>query len=385
MLRKYVNNFKKALNTSINNLDTTVTVVQGSTPAIPAISPPEYVMLTLTDTVSNASEIVKAVALNITGGGVSQFTVSRGQEGTTAQAFSASTCMVSVCATAQAFSDNQYFENLSLWQPQPWGSALGYSIGDIVLSSTADKIAYALVEGGLSGGTEPTWGHTPGSAIVTDNLQQWLVTDYSGTGLAGDTWRDNGLGVLGYPRNSQAIAIGSVASAFGRGPCIAIGDSNVNIIDKSHSILGLPVMHAGAWVSKFSSVPGYQAAYGSSSEAVFGSQLLDFKSTGTAIVSVAMPAKTVFFVDEICAVVSTTSDTISAAPFLSFGIVGSNAALLAATQMTTTAANGRNRYTTLLTANGQTSLTASITTAATGTGTLKGRVYFKGVFVETDL
>lgn len=99
--------------------------------------------------------------------------------------------------------------------------------------------------------------------------------------------------------------------------------------------------------------------------------------------TITLPSGCHFFPDE-CGVNVTSLNTLTIQPTISFGITGSNAALKAAAITTAlTAQFSRERFQTLLTAAGQTTLTATVTVGATAT-TLLGTFYLKGILIEDE-
>ena len=89
-----------------------------------------------------------------------------------------------------------------------------------------------------------------------------------------------------------------------------------------------------------------------------------------------------FFPDEVGLVI-TAADGVTGQPTIRFGVTGTLDKLLAATATTgLDAAHKRQRFQTLASSDGETTLTAGVTVAATGT-TLKGRFYWRG-FAAVD-
>ncbi|HEC61427.1 hypothetical protein LCGC14_0705780 [marine sediment metagenome] len=90
-----------------------------------------------------------------------------------------------------------------------------------------------------------------------------------------------------------------------------------------------------------------------------------------------------FFVNEVGLIV-TSANTVTDQPTVRAGYTGTLAGLLAAVQTTgLTAAGHRQRFTTMVTSAGQTTLTAGVTVVATAT-TMLGRFYWKGLLVENE-
>jgi hypothetical protein len=119
--------------------------------------------------------------------------------------------------------------------------------------------------------------------------------------------------------------------------------------------------------------------------------MFKFRDNGQVIVSdpvsllavapttIAIPEGRQFVVDEVGLIVTTLTGAIVLQPTVSFGFSGSDAALLApllATQLTLL--GKRERMPTLLLNDALTTLTASVTIAATGPSVYRARFYFRG-------
>ena len=111
---------------------------------------------------------------------------------------------------------------------------------------------------------------------------------------------------------------------------------------------------------------------------VIMSDVVDLKTV--ADVTVPIPSGVRFFPDEVGLVIVAATG-VTGQPTIRFGITGTLDKLLAATATTgLDAAHKRERFQTLASADGEASLTAGVTVAATGT-TLTGRFYWKGFAV----
>jgi trimeric autotransporter adhesin len=99
-------------------------------------------------------------------------------------------------------------------------------------------------------------------------------------------------------------------------------------------------------------------------------------------VELDVPANCLFYPDEVGLITTGTVSSVTGQPHVSFGWSGTNAGLLASTQTTNlTQVGSRKVFTSLLNHDGQTTLTFSVTQAATAT-TLACRAYFKGILIE---
>lgn len=105
--------------------------------------------------------------------------------------------------------------------------------------------------------------------------------------------------------------------------------------------------------------------------------------TSTTDETLSLPSGCKFFVDEI-GIIVTSAESVTVQPEIRAGWVGDLDGLLAAVQTAgLTLEAERQRFTSMLTSAGKTSLTAGVTTAATATA-LMGRFYWKGLLVEDE-
>jgi hypothetical protein len=113
---------------------------------------------------------------------------------------------------------------------------------------------------------------------------------------------------------------------------------------------------------------------------VIMSKSMDLTQSGT--VELDVPEGCTFYVDEVALITNTNTSNVTVQPYISFGNVGNNAAILASVQTSgLTGAAKRNKFTSLLNYNGQTTLTATVVTGATA-DIIHGRFMFVGILVE---
>lgn len=406
--RYYINNFSVNPVYAIGSGDTSITLPSSVFSTSVPIG--YYVAFTLADGSGN-TEIV--YAFNQSGGlGSPQvFNVVRGQEGTTAQAWG-TTATVAVYVTASSLVQAQAYDflvgsnNVTYTSPV-WLSTNAYVARygdgkpDALSTGTG---AYALcIRSGTSGALAPTWPVlTSGqSAIVADGTVRWAVYPGDPTGSYQNTldWDAvfnsarslSGLSITnGFAPDrgyifGDSLAIGCAVSApFSSGIGMYTDGTDIPQIrvTEVHHIQGPSLLPS----SNYYGTSKLHVTH-SGQENIIMSQEFDCKVGSTTPVSITLPLNTRFFVNEVGVIITSLVGTIGTKPTLSFGVSGSDASLLAATLTTMTAAvGGRNRYTTLLNNDGVTSLTARVTTAASGGSltTLLARVYFKGMLVENE-
>lgn len=165
----------------------------------------------------------------------------------------------------------------------------------------------------------------------------------------------------------------------------AIGQLAYNRIDRSTNISGpIFIRKSEQGVTNNFSPPittliPYQLLSGS--EIIIMTNVFDFTTlTGETI---SFPANVKMFVDEV-GFISTSANTVSVQPEISYGISGNTDFFLTGTTTTGISSSGdRYRQTNLLSSSGVTSLSFEVTSPATAT-TLVGRCYFKGFIVENQ-
>jgi autotransporter adhesin len=177
-------------------------------------------------------------------------------------------------------------------------------------------------------------------------------------------------------------ASGATSSAFGNtntasgSKSSAFGYRSIARIDKTTNICGPIIARKDNDEASGLELHSYCGA-----EIVLLTKEVDLKVAATQTITI--PSGANFFPNE-CGVHITSADTVTVQPFLTFGITGTNNKLIASIQTTgLTAALKRQRFQTLLSSDGEASLTATVGTGATAT-TLLGRFYFKGILVEDE-
>lgn len=243
--------------------------------------------------------------------------------------------------------------------------------GDLIYNSDTDRLEV------YAGGWMPTGASYQGTLNCSGNpnypaSKEGDLLRISAAGFIG--------GASGYPVSvgdlvlciestvaGDHATVGSKFRIFQTGSC-------TTRIDKTYQIMGVPMVRKSDGTSD-----AQPLLYSTGSEFVILFPVADFEVLGTA--SIVFPTGYKFFIES-CGVIVTTADTVTSQPHFSFGVNGSTSVYKASAATTgLTAAGARNNYTTLLTADGKTSVSYEIHNAANAT-TLEGRVYFKGFLVE---
>lgn len=187
---------------------------------------------------------------------------------------------------------------------------------------------------------------------------------------------------------SYSIAIGSVGNVSTNSvsaqaqDSIAIGRSALSRVQTSIQIQAASILRKDE--SAFISAQEFR--FGSANEAIVMTKEIDLKTSATTTISV--PANSRFYVNEVGIILTTrgtatglSDGTITTQPIVSFGITGSNEkiAILATTNLSTI--YDRDVFSSL-SAQGESTLTFTVGTIASGSNLIRGRAYFKGMLVE---
>ena len=338
MTQLFTNNADSALTAAIGAAATTCTVADGSRFAAPTGG--DYQLVTI-----NTGSTYEVCRLTGRTGNV--LTITRAQEGTTAQSWGIG---------ARVFADVT-------------AAAMGRSV---------------VPDGRISVGTLPP---DSGYPVGTDGIN---IQTYRGIppalasgarsiaiGSAEASGADSlGIGNQVVSEAEQSLAIGyySHASAMGAG-ALQSGAALHNFV---FNMANLPAALPASWA--WGNADAFRAD--GTMEAVVLSAPIDMKATGTITLPV-LAGGVRFYADEVGLIVQ-SANTVTVQPEISVGITGDNAKLLAA--VTTTgldAANKRQRFQTLLSHDGETAYTVTVVTAATAT-TLTARAYFRGFAIQDD-
>lgn len=269
--------------------------------------------------------------------------------------------------------------------------AIGYD--NAASGSTSSAAGYSNVASGnfsCAFGYDNTASNT--KAVAFGYLNQATATQSSAIGQ-GNTASGSGAfafglnntssgnyssGAFGYANTASAIrsyAIGSGCTASAD-YATALGVGAQSRIAKTVNICGPQIIRKD---NTEDAATAFQSFCGV--EVVFVSKEVDLEAVADH--TVTLSAGCHFFPDEVGVWVTSLSALVTQ-PTVRFGFTGTLAGLKAAAVTTAlTATFTRERYTTLVTSAGQTSLTAGVTSAASA-GTMLGRFYWKGILVEDE-
>lgn len=260
----------------------------------------------------------------------------------------------------------------------PYGIAIGYNAGVIGVDSIAIGVyADCLDEDSVAvGAYSQAAKFTVCVGPYTSTTAECDIAIGYGADCSGGVGVPTiAIGKYAYCRTGSfgSIAIGVDAETYEVNG-IVVGNDMVNRLPTSHVISGLSQVVKDTGQTDF-------AHYFSGQENVLFSDEIDLKVVAQAV-SIAIPTGGTFYPDEVGLVI-TSANTVTTPATISFGNTSVTDELLAATLTTAQAVKARDRYETLASGDGQTSLSMDVTVAAVAT-TLLGRVYFKGIFVEDE-
>jgi len=386
MAQLFSNNVDTQLSAPLTDVATSATLADGSGLNTPTGG--DYELLTLID--GTTVEIVKMTARS-----GNTITITRAQEGTTAIAWSTG---ARVFAGVTAATLASHLVNLSSSSgalslgdsatATTDGTALGASANagsdSVGVGNTADADASGTVAIG-SGSWAPNancvavgfnssaLGFGEDSAVVGTNA---TAGGEGCTVIGADavTYASNStaLGVRAETANTGGTAVGADAYT-GANNAVAVGNGASTSVERGLNIAALPVVTDAVaveadchWKKNAASV-------------VIMSAPIDLTATTTH--TITMPSGVTFYPDEV-GVIVTTADTVTGQPTVRFGATGAETRYLAATATAgLTAVRTRERFTTLASDEGSTTLAAEITIAGAAT-TLTGQFYWRGFAVE---
>lgn len=371
MTQLFSNAVDTTLATPITGSDTSATLTDGSGLKTPTGGAFELLVLTG----SGSTEIVKVSARS-----GNTVTIVRAQEGTTAASWGAGTRVFAgvTAGTLASFLANQTTLTGSLLTglaattdgtnsvtlgPSAEGRIDGVAIGRLTRLRAEDCTAVgraAFVDG--PGGT--AMGAYSGAWGVNDVAIGALASAFDGGSLA--------LGEAANAAGARSTAIGSVASASGANS-MALGP------DASASRAHVLVQSVLPAVTRLPSAAATAAWDNVATPAVITSGALNLKNA--QVYEIPMPSGVTFFPDEV-GIIVTAASSVTGQPVVQWGVSGGVDQYIDSGATTgLTAVSARQRFQTLKTAQGATTLRFEVVTGATGT-TLTGRIYWRGIAFE---
>jgi len=401
MTQLFSNNFDGALSATLAIAGTTATVIDGS-----GLSSPTgggFELLTLTD--GSAFEIVRMTARS-----GNTLTITRAQEGTTAQEWAAATRIfagvtaatlvglqeptptrlgpgtiasgtnaVALGINSEATAANSVAAGVN--SDATAGSAI--AIGDTATATGIEAVSIgwdsrAWADGAVAVGW--TWADGAYSiSIGYDNAARTASSIAIGEGAVvldppGDGSGAIAIGQYAWSEAKNAIQIGTDGIVFGDN-CISLGRNNIDSAEQDIFQVGaLPAVgRAHFWKDATNAHWSMVAC-----QSVIMSEKINLRATTTHTITIPTAAR--FFVDEVGLVITDASG-VTTQPTVRWGITGETEKFVAATLLTgLDAAHKRQRFTSLSSADGVGTLRVEITVAGAGTD-LRGRFYWKGFAV----
>jgi hypothetical protein len=400
MMQLFSNNVDTTLAASLSDSATTATLTDGSGLQSPDFD--EFELLTFL-----AAGNVEIVRITERTGNV--ITIERAQEGTVARAWVMGTRAIAAptAGTVRAMQTaGPAAESVQIGEGAAATQSQAIAIGDRAEASQSQAIAIgqeamASQSQAIAIGRESiaSQNHTiaigreaeaaQNEAIAIGDKAQATQSAAVAIGDRAQATQSDAV-AIGYrseATQSGAVAIGDRAVASG-GDAVAVGDGAVA---SEYGGIALGSVESTAartmCVGALPAVPGWDG--GSASDAAWqmsgaASVILtaDMDLTETDSFVIPMPSGVTFYLEEFGLLI-TDADTVTAQPTVQAGVTGDPDRYLAAVETTgLTDAGHRQRWSSLDSASGATTLHAEVTVAATAT-TLSGRFYWRG-FAVTD-
>lgn len=248
----------------------------------------------------------------------------------------------------------------------------------------ADAAGNASISIGLNSEAAGTASVSLGNEAVCEGADSVAI---------GDAAHATNAGGVSMGANADGLGVGAVTLGINSQTqgdyAISIGDGSkaldINTVAIGHGALGniaKTVQIQGAIITRRDLGEGDSMLNFAGALVTITTEEIDLKVAGPVFtINITSGAK--FFPDEIDLVV-TNANTVTVQPFIRAGITGTAAKLLAIVQTTAlTATYDRQRFATLLSAGGESSLRVDVTTGATAT-TMKGRFVFRGLLIENE-
>ena len=375
MSQLYSNAVDTTLAAPITDSATTATLTDGS--GLNAPTGGDYELLVLED--SDSIEIVRITAR--TG---NEITITRAQEGTTAKSWPSGARAFSgvTAGTLEAMLVNQTAQANSLLMGNGATTANTSAVGIGYLAEANGNEATAV--GGRSAKANAAKATAVGTFCLAEaaegtalgNSASVYSTAPAGIAIGGLSQVHGFAGIaVGASANAggdESISIGFGSAALGVGS-VAIGEYADANRDRVLAISALPA------ATRFPEAVAYWWE-NVTLHSVITTAALNLKNTQTYLIP--LPAGVRFFPEEV-GIIVTAASGVTGQPTVQFGIDGAAEEHLDAVATTgLTAAWVRQRFQTLKSGNGVTTLRFEVTAGATGT-TLSARIYWRGFALET--
>ncbi len=348
MAQLFANNIDTTLASALTDIATSAALTDGS--GLPSPTGGDYVLVTLAAT--GNYEILKVTARS-----ANTITIERAQEGTTARNWLAGTrAFAGVTAgtletASGGLQNNTVAANALALLGTVTDNATGIAVGHLSSVGATGSASMAIGPSASADGNIACAIGASASATGQVSLAIGRQSECPGENSVA-------LGYFAYASGKNSAAIGTLASAEAEGILV---------------FCGLPS------VSKTSYAAASAARLNVAVPAVVTSGELNLKNTQTY--EIPIPATVTFFPDEV-GIVITAADTVTGQPTVLWGVNGATEQYVDSGATTGLEAVGdRQRWTSLKTAKGATTLRFQITTGATAT-TLSGRIYWRGFAVE---
>ena len=385
MSQLFSNNVDTQLSAPLTDVGTSASVADGSKMNAPTGG--DYELLTL---ISGAN--VEIVSMTARSGNT--ITITRAQEGTTAIAWGTGTRVfagitaatlsghlvnqsgaagalalgggadAAADGTALGVSANAGADSVGVGNAADAGGAESVAVGVGSWAPNATCVAVGQYASALGFGADSAvFGANATAGGASSTALGANAVTYAATGTA--------VGARAEVSDPGGTAIG--ADTYAVNSALALGREARAPVTRCSHIAALPIVTSAA--SDASDCHWKKNA----SEVVIMSAPVDLTATGTH--TITMPSGVTFYPDEV-GVIVTDTDTVTGQPTVRFGATGAETRYLAATETVgLTAVRAREKFATLASDEGSTTLAAEITIAGAAT-TLTGQFYWRGFAVQ---
>ena len=381
---KYIlaNNATATLSASITDSETSLVLTDISATlatALGAVDANNRILLTLANLSETVHEIVEVTAWNA---GTSTATVTRAQDGTSAQAFDDG-------ATVEIRVGKKQLE--SLLSGTGANSILIPSVGAVANGTHTICIGSgASANGGnrnvVLGSNAQTNDDSFATTCLGHGAGAWDGSEAVVIGHSANIWEDSSKPDYAIAIGSEAMAVAMGANAIG-GFSVCYGKSSVAIGHTAELRVDYSAHVSSFFVGRNTKQPyGFNIATDNISRVrstpliMIGSGIIDL-TDGTATAQIELPAGTHFFPDRIDVVI-TEVDTPGGSPAITVGTTAGGTDILAATVITKNAAQQRQKISPD-SDDGVDDIHISVSTAGSGT-TYNCRVVVTGYLIENE-
>lgn len=381
-----LNNYSSTITTTVSVGSLSLSVALFT--SLPSPVSGEYFLLTLSGQGANTPEIIKVTARS---GGT--LTIVRAQGGTTAQAWAIG-AVIEAYITAEDLA--QFGQGVDTTGDVKGVGALDLQSGRTAasqVSSGADS--FAAGSKNTASGVRSTATGTANISSAVDTTAHGSTNTATQTGATAIGNNCDATGVDSLATGSNATASGLEATAIGGVGGVASQEKSVSIAGGSATAIRAMAIGSGSTCA-FAQMENIAAtnvlrngitaftgdelyAFAGRENVLFGPNISLTQAAADDLLVISIPSGVRYYADEIGLLI-VSSTAVTSNPSVSFGVTGTPTALVESTEITEIAVFDRTVFETPIIISGLTTLTFSLTVAATATA-LVARPYFKGFAV----